>query len=109
MFNGSSKGGKEMPRVAKESVDTNGLTKGQMRKLNALRKSVGDDIGEKAFAEWLKTAKRPEKVEVDKNAELIARAVEDLIKKHKLVIPNGGYLLKRGRGRAIVTRPDSAK
>jgi hypothetical protein len=95
-----------MPRTAKETVETNGLTKGQLRKLNALKKSVGDDIGEKAFGEWLKTAAKPEKLEVDRNAELIAHAVEDLIKKHKLVIPNGGYLLKRGRGRAIVTRPE---
>lgn len=96
-----------MPRAAKETVENKGLTKGQLRKLNALKKSVGDDIGEKAFVEWLKTAQKPEKVEVDRNADLIASAVEDLIKKHKLVIPNGGYLLKRGRGRAIVTRPDS--
>ena len=96
-----------MPRVAKEVFETKDLTKGQLRKLNALKKSVGDDIGEKAFVEWLKTAQKPEKIEVDKNAELIAHAVEELIKKHKLVIPNGGYLLKRGRGRAIVTRPDS--
>lgn len=97
-----------MPRTAKEAVETKGLTKGQLRKLNALKKSVGDDIGEKAFVEWLKTAEKPEKLEIDRNAELIAHAVEELIKKHKLVIPNGGYLLKRGRGRAIVTRPDGA-
>ncbi len=32
------------------------LTKGQLRKLNALRKSVGPAIGERAFVEWLKKA-----------------------------------------------------
>lgn len=94
-----------MPRKAKVGFDTKELSKGQMRKLNALKKSVGDDIGEKAFEEWLKTAAKPPKPVVDRNAELIASAVEDLIAKQKLVIPNTGYLLKRGRGRAIVTRP----
>ena len=29
------------------------LTKGQVRKLNALRKSVGDDLAEEVFAKWL--------------------------------------------------------
>ena len=30
------------------------LTKGQIRKLNALRKSLGNKIADKAFMEWLK-------------------------------------------------------
>ena len=34
-------------------IDENALTKGQRRKLNALRKSVGTEIGEQAFAAWL--------------------------------------------------------
>ena len=29
------------------------LTKGQLRKLTALRKSLGEEIADKAFAEWL--------------------------------------------------------
>ena len=36
-------------------IDEKALTKGQHRKLNALRKSVGDKIGDVAFSEWLKT------------------------------------------------------
>ena len=35
------------------SIDESALTKGQLRKLDALRKSVGADIGTRAFAEWL--------------------------------------------------------
>ena len=31
------------------SIDHSTLTKGQVRKLNALRKSVGDDIADEAF------------------------------------------------------------
>ena len=30
------------------------MTKGQVRKLNALRKSLGNQIADKAFKEWLK-------------------------------------------------------
>ena len=35
------------------AIDETGLTKGLMRKLNALRKSVGDDLAEEVFAKWL--------------------------------------------------------
>ena len=34
-------------------IDESTLTKGQRRKLNALRKSVGDEIGAQAFSAWL--------------------------------------------------------
>ena len=34
-------------------IDESDLTKGQPRKLNALRTSVGKEIGERAFAGWL--------------------------------------------------------
>ncbi len=80
------------------------LTKGQVRKLNALRKSVGEDIGTKAFNQWLKTQKKDEEENLDKTAEAIAGDLVALIKEKNLAIPRGGYLLKRGRGRVIVTR-----
>ena len=35
------------------AIDESTLTKGQLRKLISRRKSVGNDIGERAFAEWL--------------------------------------------------------
>ena len=37
------------------SIDQPTLTKGQVRKFNALRKSVGDDIAEGAFGKWMIT------------------------------------------------------
>lgn len=79
------------------------LTKGELRKLNALRKSVGDEIAEEAFAKWLE-AKKQASGEKDKNAAVIAEALHPLIEKKKLSIPRGGYLLRRGRGRVIVER-----
>ena len=39
-----------------KKIDDAGLTKGQLRKLNALRKSLGSDIADKAFSEWLKVS-----------------------------------------------------
>ena len=35
------------------AIDETGLTKGLVRKLNALRKSVGDELAEEVFAKWL--------------------------------------------------------
>ena len=37
------------------SPDLSTLTKGQTRKLNALRKSLGNEIADDAFAKWMKT------------------------------------------------------
>jgi hypothetical protein len=37
------------------TIDESTLTKGHVRKLNALRKSVGDDIAEDAFGKWMTT------------------------------------------------------
>jgi Fe-S cluster biosynthesis and repair protein YggX len=45
------------------TIDHSALTKGQVRKLNALRKSIGDDIAEDAFSKWMKTqTKTPKEV-----------------------------------------------
>ena len=86
-----------------KNFDETALTKGQIRKLNALRKSIGDDIGRRAFAEWLSKQETGAAGAVDKNAEHIKAALEPLIKGGKLTIPRGGYLLRRGRGRVILT------
>ncbi len=91
------------PAKDKASFTESELTKGQARKLTALRKSLGDKIADKAFAEWLTS--QPEAVEeVDKNAELIAEVLVDQINQGKLRIPRGGYLVRRGRGRVVVER-----
>ena len=81
-------------------IDESALSKGQLRKLNALRKSVGADIGERAFADWLATqsAGDPE----DRNAVQVADALWPLIGNGSLKIPRGGYIVKRGRGRIVV-------
>ena len=82
-------------------IDENSLTKGQSRKLNALRKSVGNEIGEQAFAAWL--ASQPAAAaKADANAALIVDALWPLVQQGALAIPRGGYLVRRGRGRIVV-------
>ena len=94
-----------MVRKSSGKFDESGLNKGQLRKLNALRKSLGDDIANKAFGEWYANQeKQPERAPVDANAALIANTLEPLAKSGKLRIPRGGYLVRRGRGRVIVDR-----
>ena len=80
--------------------DENRLTKGQLRKLEALRKSLGPDIADEAFAKWI--AQLSKSVPEDRNATVIADALMPLIEQGKLRIPRGGYLVRRGRGRVLV-------
>ena len=96
-----------MARKPAPKIDEKLLTKGEVRKLNALRKSVGEDIGENAFMDWLRKIPPAVAEREDKNAALIADTLIPLIEKNKLRIPRGGYLVRRGRGRVVVERPDS--
>ena len=38
------------------AIDESSLNKGQIRKLNAIRKSIGDDLADDAFGKWLAKA-----------------------------------------------------
>ena len=80
--------------------DESQLTKGHLRKLEALRKSLGTDIADEAFAKWIGQQNKP--VPEDRNAAVMAGALMQLIEQGKLSIPRGGYLVRRGRGRVIV-------
>ena len=92
---------RKAPSKSKSTISESELTKGQFRKLTALRKSIGEEIAHKAFAEWL-TSQTVAVEEVDKNAELVAEVLVDQINRGNLRIPRGGYLVRRGRGRVIV-------
>ena len=82
------------------TVNESDLTKGQVRKLNALRKSIGDSLGEEAFAKWLAQQKSDEKeVRHDPVAEIIADALAPLEKQKNLNLGRYGYSIKRARGK----------
>lgn len=91
-----------MPRKAR-NFDEKSLTKSQLRKLEALRKSLGPEIADKAFAEWLAT--NPASGDgADPTADRIADAVMELVRRDNINIPRGGYVVRRGRGRVIVEK-----
>ena len=101
----SKSSGKRRAKPQAPELDLKALTKGELRKLNALRKSVGEKLGEETFFKWLKKqSTASDGVVEDKNATMIADALIKLIDEKSLRIPRGGYLVTRGRGRVIVTR-----
>lgn len=81
-------------------IDEATLSKGQLRKLNALRKSLGSSIADEAFAKWLDQA--VEAPASDKDAEIISDALWTLVQEGRLSIRRGGYTVRRGRKRVIV-------
>ncbi len=88
-----------MPRK-KTAIDEAALTKGELRKLNALRKSIGDELADEAFAKWYADQESGDDSS-DPNIELIETALNPLM--DKIRIPRGGaYAVRRGRGRFIV-------
>ena len=83
----------------KQNVEEKRLTKGQLRKLNALRKSLGDEIANDAFTKWLQRESTAEVA--DPNIEAIEDAIGRVI--NKLRFRRGArYSVRRGRGRIIV-------
>jgi hypothetical protein len=91
-----------MPKKSTVKIDESVLSKGQLRKLNAVRKSFGSEIADKAFAQWLTEQPREIAEPEDMNAALVRKTLEPMVMSNKLKIPRGGYIVRRGRGRIIV-------
>ena len=84
------------------AIKEKSLSKGQIRKLNALRNSIGVKIGEDAFGKWLRErakAKAVPKVQSDPVAEKILNAVKSLEKDKTVKLGNRGYVVKRAKGK----------
>ena len=81
------------------SIDQSTLNKGQIRKLNALRKSVGDDIAEDAFGKWMKTQSKTPKEVRDPVADALVVALANLQNDKSFKLGNKGYVVKRARGK----------
>ena len=75
------------------------MTKGQRRKLNALRKSVGDEIGEQAFAAWLSSQSTASGAKSDENAALIVDTLWPLVQEGTLAIPRSAAICSEKRPR----------
>lgn len=86
--------------MPKHVIDESSLTKGEARKLEALRKSLGQEIADEAFAKWRarQVAKGPT---ADPNVARMEEALNPLA--GKMQFPRGvTYTVKRGRGRVII-------
>ena len=80
-------------------MDHSTLTKGQVRKLNALRKSVGNDIAEDAFGKWMKTQSKAPKEARDPVADALVVALSNLISDKSFKLGNKGYVVRRAKGK----------
>ena len=82
------------------AINEKSISKGQLRKLNALRKSLGNKIADKAFAQWMKA--QPAKVVTAKSdpvAEKLVAALAGLSKDKLLNLGRKGYVVKRAKGK----------
>lgn len=80
------------------SIDESTLTKGHLRKLNALRKSIGDDLAEDAFSKWL-LRQAKEVSETDPVADRIVEALGGLEDDRKFNLGLYGYTVRRAKGK----------
>ena len=81
------------------SIDKSILTKGQIRKLNALCKSVGDEIGEQAFTKWMKRQAQGPKEIRDPVADALVGALDHFKDDKKFRLGTKGYVVKRSKGK----------
>ncbi len=81
------------------AFDENTLTKGQLRKLNALRKSVGDALGEEVFAKWLAQQAAFSAPKPDPVAVRIEGALASFANDKSFNLGVYGYTVRRTRGK----------
>ncbi len=86
----------------KSAINEKKLNKGEVRKLTALRKSLGDEIADKAFSAWYEQRDTGgAAAKADPNISVIEAALAPHL--NKMSFPRGGgYTIKRGRGRVVV-------
>ena len=83
-------------------IDEANLSKGHMRKLVALRKSLGDEIADKAFEEWQKNQSKAPEVKEDPVAMALLDAVGPVV--DSLNLGRYGYTIRRSRAGLTATR-----
>ena len=77
------------------------LTKGQARKLNALRRSVGDELGNEVFSKWLAWQIADSAPKVDPVARKIEQALAAFASDRSFNLGRFGYTIRRRRGKGI--------
>ena len=80
-------------------IDHSNLTKGQIRKLNALGKSVGDNIAEDAFSKWMTAQSQTPKDVRDPVADALVAALDQFKDDKTFRLGTKGYVVKRSKGK----------
>ena len=84
------------------AINETRLAKGQVRKLNALRKSVGNELGEEVFSKWLaQQATAVGKSMPDPVALKIEEALAGFVDERSFRLGNYGYTIRRARGKGV--------
>ena len=83
------------------AIDESTLTKGQLRKLGALRRYVGDELGEEAFGKWMAQQAAVAQARVDPVAEKIEAALASFANDRKFRLGNYGYTVRKARGKGV--------
>ena len=81
------------------AIDENTLTKGQLRKLKALRRSVGDALGGEVFAKWLAQQAAVSAPKADAVAVKIEEALAGFANDKSFNLGVYGYTIRRARGK----------
>ena len=81
------------------TIDHSILTKGQIRKRNALRKSVGDDIADEAFSKWMKLQSQIPKDVRDPVADALVTALDQFKDDKTFRLGAKGYVVRRAKGK----------
>ena len=81
------------------TIDHSTLTKGQVRKLNVLRKSIGDDIADEAFSKWMKSQSQIPKDVRDPVADALVAALDQFKDDKTFRLGTKGYVVKRSKGK----------
>ena len=81
------------------AIEEGTLTKGQLRKLNALRRSVGDELGEEVFSKWLAQQAAVSAPKSDPVAKSIEEALAGFVGEARLNLGVYGYTIRRARGK----------
>ena len=86
-------------------IEESSLSKGDLRKLTALRKSLGNEIADKAFLEWQKTQQAAPAAKDDPIAKALLEAVAPVV--DQLNLGRYGYTIRRSRAGLTATRNTS--
>lgn len=83
-------------------IDEKALNKGELKKLGALRKSLGDEIANEAFAKWFANKATIAVVKDDPVALQIQKALDPFLNDPKFKLGAYGYTVRKAKGRGVV-------